>query len=408
MYDCIIVGAGPSGMMCAIKASEKNKKVLLIDKNPYLGKKMSLTGGGRCNITNLKDPNDFIEHLPTKNGRFLYSALSKFNPNDIFHFFEELGVTLKVENDDRVFPKSDKALDLITALHKKLIDNKVELKLATEVLDIEKKNHFIVYTVNEKYFSQKLVIATGGCSYPHTGSTGFGYEIAKKFNHHICELFPTESPIISFDEIIKSRVLQGLAFTNISLSLLNKNNKIIKAINDDLIFTHFGLSGPSALKLSQFVYHELKKQKTVKIMIDFLPQYDQFELKNILLTKKETDKTIKVILKDFLPQRFIDFLLCDLKISTNQKIANISNQQLDNIISKLKTFIIEAHSIKPLKEAFVTGGGVNLQEINAQTMESKIVSGLYFCGEVLDLHGHTGGYNLTIALTTGYSAGLSI
>ena len=217
MYDCIIVGAGPSGMMCAITSGQTNKKTLLIEKNLELGKKMKLSGGTRCNITNLKAVDLFIKNLPTKNGRFLFSALNNFSPLNIYHYFENLGIKLKTENDNRVFPVSNKASDFITALGNELTKNHVEVLTNTTVLEVEKNQHFKIITSAGIYYTQKLVIATGGLSYPHTGSTGFGLEIAKQFNHHITELFPTESPLISHDEVIISKLLQGLSFPNITL-----------------------------------------------------------------------------------------------------------------------------------------------------------------------------------------------
>lgn len=390
MYDCIVIGAGPSGMMAAICASKNNKKTLLLEKNNILGKKMSLTGGRRCNITNLKDNDSFINNLPTKNGRFLYSSLNNFGPKEIYQYFNNLGIKLKEVDNNRIFPISNNALDFIDALHQELIKNNVVIKLNTEVIDISKDNHFLVKTKNKTYKSKNIIIATGGLSYPHTGSTGFGYEVAKKFNHTVTEIYPCESPIISHDEIIKNKALQGLSFSKINLSLCD-DKKTIKTINDDLIITHFGLSGPAALKLSQFVYHYLKDSPDVIIKIDFIPNITDDELIDLL------KQNPKKILKNYLPKRLIDFIYNHFNITDNNKL-----------IKYIKYFPLKAHQVKPITVSFITGGGVSLKEINPKTMESKITPGLYFVGEVLDLHGYTGGYNLTIALSTGYTAGINI
>lgn len=406
MYDCIIIGAGPSGMMCAISASQNGNKVLLLEKNNILGKKMRLTGGTRCNITNLKENEQFIQNLPTKNGRFLHSSLNNFGPYNIYQFFTKLGVKLKEEDNNRIFPVSDKALDFIDAMHKELIKLNVEIKLNTEVIDVKKDNEFIITTTSNIYYARNIVIATGGLSYPHTGSTGFGYEFAEKFNHTVTELFPTESPIISHDDVIISKDLQGLSFSNITISLINKNNKIIKSITDDLIITHFGISGPAALKLSQFVYHYLKEHDEANIQINFIPNISHDEIINLITTN--SNKNLKTILRSLLPNRFIDFMFRRLEIPNERKNSELTNKIINNITKFVKSFTLKVHEIKPITVSFVTGGGVSLKEINPKTMESKLIPGLYFVGEVLNLHGYTGGYNMTIALSTGYTAGINI
>lgn len=411
MYDVIIIGAGPSGIFSGISASKNNKKVLLIEKNDHIGKKMKLTGGGRCNIINLKETKDFIKNLPVKNGRFLYSCLTNYNSFDIYKFFEDLGVLLKVEEDNKVFPKSNKSVDLIVALENELLRHKVDIKYNTEVIDIIIENKFkIVKTNNEIYKVKNIVIATGGISYPHTGSTGDGHLLARKFNHTITELFPTETPIISHDEIITSKELQGLSFTNAKLSLIDENKKIVKSHQNDFIFTHFGLSGPAALKLSQFVYHYLKDNNYATILVDVMPDISYEDIIFNLKVKREQygNKNIKNVLNDLIPKRYLSFLLKQLQIDEDIKMSYLSNKNITDLVNHIKTLKIKVHDVKPIKNAFVTGGGVSLKEINPKTLESKHIPGLYFVGEVLDLHGYTGGYNMTIAITTGYTAGLSI
>jgi predicted Rossmann fold flavoprotein len=411
MVDVTIIGAGPSGMMAAITASAYGKKVILCDKNPDIGKKMKLSGGGRCNITNYKDNNQFILNLPTSNGRFLFSSLNNFGPYDIYQFFEDQKVPLKIEKDDKVFPKSDRSSDFIEALRKVMKSNGVEIKLETEVINLTKtESGFSVETNKGQWQSQAIIVSTGGQSYPHTGSTGFGHHIAQDFGHEITHLFPTESPVLSNDPLIASKVLQGLSFSDIKLSLLDENNQVIKYHIHDLIITHFGLSGPAALKLSQFIYEYLLNHKKAVVSIDFIPERNSEDLINEIKELKEQalHKLAKNVLMNYSQNRFIQYILDQLNITDELKMANLSNQLIIEFVNYLKDFQINVQGIKPIPNAFVTGGGVSLKEVNPKTLESKLVNGLYFTGEVLDLHGYTGGYNITIALSTGYTAGMSI
>lgn len=410
MFDAIIIGAGPSGLMCAITLGSYKKKVLLIEKNEMIGKKMRLTGGGRCNITNLKDVHTFINSLPIKSGRFLYHALTNFGPKDIWDFFEKRGVPLKVEDNDRVFPKSNRALDFLEVFEQEIRNNNITLLTSTEVTDLKITDNIkTVYTTKGAYTTENVVIATGGLSYPHTGSTGFGHNIVRKFNHTVTEIYPTESPLISYDEVITSKILQGLSFKGITITLLDENEKPLKSQTGDLLITHFGLSGPASLRLSQFAYHYLKHHKEALVTIDFLPEQSIEHLKHTLVEYKQTEKTktLKNILKNFIPERLSEYLVSQLKL-TNQKMSDVSKHVLNDLSLLLKNFPIKVHGVKPLEVAFVTGGGISLSELNPKSMESKLIPGLYFVGEVCDLHGYTGGYNLTIALSTGYTCGMYI
>ncbi len=411
MYDVIVVGAGPSGMMCAIRASQNGKKVLLLEKNQDIGKKMKITGGGRCNITNLKDVKLFVKSLPVKNGRFLYSALNQFSPVDIYQYFEQIGVPLKEENENKVFPFSNQSNDFIEAFKNQLNRYEVDVRRETEVLSVSIQSTLkYVKTTKGDFKASKLVIATGGKSHPQTGSTGFGYEVAKDLNHSVTELFPTESPLISHDRVINSKALQGLSFHNVKLSLVDENQKIIQSHTNDLIMTHFGLSGPAALKLSQFVYHYLKNHSSASVYIDFIPQIKRDDLINELKQKRSShpQKQLKTILKGYIPQRLLVYLFNLEKINESLKIAQLSNTLINRMTQWIKQFEVKIHEVKPITAAFVTGGGVSIKEINPKTMESKLIPGLYFIGEVLDLHGYTGGYNITIALSTGYCAGNNV
>lgn len=412
MYDAIIVGGGPSGVMAAITAAEKRKKVLLLDKNDAIGKKMRISGGGRCNITNRKDVETFIKSLPIRNGRFLYHALYQFGPEEIYRYFTERGVPLKVEDNDRVFPVSDRSMDFIGALSVELNQKKVDLKFQTEVLDIKIDEEGIkeVHTNRGNFKAKNVVIATGGQSYPHTGSSGFGHHWSENYGIDVQPLFPTESPILSNDPLIQSKVLQGLSFKDVLLRLKDERSKTIKEHRKDFIITHFGLSGPGALMLSQFVYHYLKDHREALITIDFLPDRKEEELFNEIKAFKQSNplKHVYNALGTYGQTRLIEYVLEKLNLSRDLQMANLDLSSIRSFIDHLKNFPIKVHDVKPLPYAFVTGGGISIKEIDPKTMESKKIDGLYYTGEVLDLHGYTGGYNITIALSTGYTAGLAI
>lgn len=411
MFDVIVIGGGPAGMMAAIMASSTGKKVLLCERNAILGKKMLISGGGRCNITNYKSVNEFISALPAKNGRFLYTSLTQFGPAEIYDFFTTNGIPLKIENQQRVFPVSDRAQDFVTCLSRLLAKHHVQVMLETEVLDIvlEGSKHTI-YTSKGIFTTKNLVIATGGVSYPHTGSTGFGHQMAKKYQHDVTPLFPTESPILSNDPIIQSKALQGLTFTDIEISLYDAQHQVLKTQRDALIFTHFGLSGPAALKLSQFVYHEWAKSKQCLVSIDFFPDETVETMCESIksMKAKMSQKSLRNGLAPLTQERLLTAIFNMLNLNSDMTLAHLNQANIQALASKLKSFPLIVHGVKPLSSAFVTGGGVDLKAIHPKTMESKIIPGLYFVGEVLDLHGYTGGYNITIALSTGYAAGKAI
>lgn len=404
MYDVIIIGAGPSGLMAA--STIKNKKVLLIDKNDTIGKKLLITGGTRCNVLNLKEPNDFIKNLPNKNGKFLYHTLNTFSPKDIYKFIEEKGVPLKVEDHDRVFPRSNKSIDFINMFNSILNDNKIDIKLNEEVTDIEVYEDYKEVTTNKNsYKTKNIIISTGGVTYTNTGSTGDGLKFSKKLGHNITDLYPSSTPLLSNDEVITSTRLQGVTLEDITLSL-KVNNKVIKEIKDNLLFTHFGLSGPSALKISEFVYNNLDNNPI--ILINSLNSTKE-NIINYIKKEKENNPNIKIntLYKGILINRYYEYILDSLSIN-NKPLQELSNKNIELLASYLTEFEIKVIGTKPMNTAFVTGGGVNIKEVNSKTMESKLIPGLYFTGEVLDLHGFTGGYNITIALSTGYIAGSSI
>ncbi|WP_141433760.1 NAD(P)/FAD-dependent oxidoreductase [Bacillus sp. 03113] len=410
-YDVIVIGGGPSGLMAAIGAAEKKVKVLLIDKGDKLGRKLAISGGGRCNVTNRLPVDEIIKHIPG-NGKFLHSAFSIFSNEDIITFFEQLGVQLKEEDHGRMFPVSNKAQSVVDALLNRLDQLHVEIKTNCPVKTIHfQENHdkSVLLQNGEKLDCRAVVVAVGGKSVPHTGSTGDGYAWAKKAGHSISDLFPTEVPMTSAESFIKEKTLQGLSLRNIELSVLNPKGKPLITHQMDMIFTHFGISGPAVLRCSQFVVKAMKKWnlREVTMNIDAVPDQKEGVLFQELwnTVKSEPKKSIKNILKGFQPERYLLFLFENSSIDPNVQGAVISQEQIKQFTKLCKNFQFNVNGTRPLEKAFVTGGGVSVKEIEPQTMSSKLSPGLYFCGEILDIHGYTGGYNITSALITGRIAG---
>ncbi len=396
--------------MAAIAAAEQGVKTLLIDKGKKLGTKLAISGGGRCNVTNRLPEEEVIKHIPG-NGRFLYSPFSIFNNYDIIDFFENLGVALKEEDHGRMFPISNKAKDVVNALLNRLDELDVDVRKSTpvEAVHYGKDSHTVILKTGEKVLSKSIVLAVGGKAVPHTGSTGDGYAWAKKAGHTITDLFPTEVPLLSNDSFIKDKSLQGLSLRDVGVSVLNQKKKKIVTHTMDMLFTHFGVSGPAVLRCSQFVVKELMKgHKPVILEIDCLPDIKEetliAELKE--LAANEPKKTFRNLIKGKLPERLLDYLLEFVGISPNEKSANISNEQIRQLSHAMKHFTINIDGSQPIEKAFVTGGGVSIKEIVPSTMQSKLMNRLYFCGEILDIHGYTGGYNITSAMVTGRVAGM--
>jgi predicted Rossmann fold flavoprotein len=410
-YDVIVIGGGPSGLMASIAASSGGAKVLLIDKGDKLGRKLGISGGGRCNVTNNKDIDELIKYIPG-NGRFLYSSFAIFDNKDIIAFFEGLGIRLKEEDNGRMFPISDKAKTVVDALINKVRSQGVDIKINTPIKDVLYGGGHasgVRLRTGEDISSTCVIIATGGKSVPHTGSTGDGYEWAEQAGHSITELFPTEVPLTSNEAMIRSRELQGLSLRNISLSVWNPKSKRVIEHEGDMLFTHFGLSGPTALRCSQFIVKILKQTEvqTVKVTIDLLPHKKIEEIydETYELAKADSKKAIKNVLKGYVPERLLPFILSKAGLKLETTFDNIPKLPWMEMSKLIKEFPILVNGTLSIEEAFVTGGGVNLKEIDPRTMESKLTPGLYFCGEVLDVHGYTGGYNITAAFTTGYTAG---
>ncbi|MGG3466417.1 NAD(P)/FAD-dependent oxidoreductase [Neobacillus pocheonensis] len=410
-FDVIVIGGGPSGLMAAIAAGEKGAKVLLIDKGDKLGRKLAISGGGRCNVTNRLPVEEIIKHLPG-NGKFLYSAFSIFNNEDIIKFFEGLGIALKEEDHGRMFPVSDKAQSVVDALLTQLERLHVKVFKNSPVADVLYENDQVSAVLlkdGQKIRTKSIVIAVGGKSVPHTGSTGDGYAWAEKAGHTITELFPTEVPVTSSEPFIRDKSLQGISLRDIDLSVLNPKGKPLISHRMDMIFTHFGISGPAVLRCSQFVVKAMKKWnlKEVTMSLDVLPDKKEEELfqEIVKLVKEEPKKSIKNTLKGLLPERYLLFLLEQNGIDASEQGGTISNEKFRGFAKSCKQFQFKVNGTLPLEKAFVTGGGVSVKEIEPQTMGSKFMNGLYFCGEILDIHGYTGGYNITSALVTGRLAG---
>lgn len=410
-YDIIVVGGGPSGLMSCVAAGERGASVLLIDKGDKLGRKLGISGGGRCNVTNAKEQDELIANIPG-NGRFLYSAFQHWNNRDIMTFFEGLGIRLKEEDNGRMFPVTDKASSVVNALIGKVKELGTDIRTNSPVNRVLYENGRtagVELKSGEVIKSSCVIIATGGQSVPQTGSTGDGYPWAEAAGHTITELYPTEVPIVSTEPFIASKELQGLSLREVELSVWNPKGKKVIAHRGDMLFTHFGVSGPIALRCSQFIRQVQRKFDVVNVdmAIDMFPERSQTELAAELKGRLEDEprKSIKNVLKGMLPERMIPLLLARSSIDSDMICSGVSKAAQENLASVLKKFTFRASGTRSLKEAFVTGGGVSLKEIQPKSMESKLMPGLFFCGEIMDIHGYTGGYNITAAFATGYTAG---
>ncbi|HPZ52573.1 MAG TPA: NAD(P)/FAD-dependent oxidoreductase [Clostridia bacterium] len=406
MYDCIIIGAGAAGLFSALSASETGKRVLILEKNNIPGKKIRITGKGRCNITNSCSFDELIENIPG-NGKFLYSSLSRFSNYDIIDTFNRLGLETVVERGNRVFPASNKSIDVVNVLVKELERRNVEIRYNSCVCKIVYENEYVksVY-VNDQFIETKnLIIATGGLSYPGTGSTGDGYRFAIEAGHTIVPTKPSLVPLVSSDQWIKE--LQGLSLKNIRLSLINKDGCFYSDFGE-MLFTHNGISGPLVLTGSR---HYISQQyKEIIASIDLKPALDEEKLDSRLLRdfEKYSRKQLKNAFNDLLPAKMIPVFVNRLDIDDNKTVNQITSYERKQILTLLKDFRINIISHGKMAEAVVTSGGVCTKEINPKTMESKIKKGLFFAGEVIDVDGYTGGFNLTVAFSTGYLAGKSL
>ena len=404
MNNVIVVGAGPAGMMAAIAAS-KNNKVTLVDGNDRIGKKLFITGKGRCNVTNAKDISEFFDYIPG-NPHFLYSSLYTFTNEDTMEFFEKRKIKLKVERGDRVFPESDKSSDIIKGLSKALAENYVETKLNCKVTDvIFHDNKIDKIQINNKEYLEGdyFIFATGGVSYPLTGSTGDGHKFAKKLGHNIVKLKPSLVPIEIKEEYIKE--LMGLSLKNVML-YVKKDNKVLYKDMGEMLFTHFGMSGPLVLTASRYI----KDDNNYVVQIDLKPSLDISELDKRIQRdfKKYINKDFKNSLDDLLPKKLIKTIIELSGINPEKKVNEITKEKRKRLVNLLKNLEFHVKGLRDISEAIVTSGGVDTKEIDPSTMKSKIIDNLSFAGELIDVDAFTGGYNVQIALSTGYIAGSNI
>lgn len=402
-YDVIVIGGGPAGMMAAGTAANNGKRVLLIEKNDMLGRKLRITGKGRCNITNTADDETFFDNLP-KNSKFMFSSYYNFNNYAVIDFFNMLGVETVEERGGRVFPKSEKAIDVVNAMIKFIKDAKVSAKKDKATKILTKDNTvFGVKCESGEYFADNVIIATGGRSYPLTGSTGDGYRFAKELGHTVTEIRPSLVPVETKDSWC--RELQGLSLRNISIKLV-KDSKEIFSDFGEMIFTHFGVSGPVILSASAHI----TDKSQYKIIIDLKPALDEKTLDKRILRDFESfsNKNFSNALDELLPKKLIPVIVELSGISPHKKVNMITKEERETLLKLLKNLTMTVKRLRPIDEAIVTRGGIAVNEINPSTMESKLVKGLYFCGEVIDVDAYTGGYNLQISFSTGRQAGESI
>ncbi|MBP3336984.1 MAG: NAD(P)/FAD-dependent oxidoreductase [Clostridia bacterium] len=405
-YNVAVVGGGAAGMLAAGSAAENGASVILIEKNNYLGKKLGITGKGRCNLTNSAEMREIMENIPT-NPRFLYSAFNAFSNYDIIDLVERYGTKTKVERGGRVFPVSDKAHDVIAAIKKYLREFGVRAVNAEvkEILENNGKITGVMLSDGKIIEAQKVIIATGGVSYPQTGSTGDGFLFAKALGHQIIEPKASLVPMVAEEPFVKD--LMGLSLKNIGISVLNENKKVVYSDFGEMIFTHYGVSGPVILSASSRLSDLGEKKYTLKI--DLKPALDEKTLDNRLLRDFGENKNKDFInsLGDLLPSKLIPVIVKLSGIDERKKVNLITKPERMALLSLLKGFTLTLTEKRPVSEAIITSGGVNVREINPKTMESKLIQGLYFAGEVIDVDAYTGGFNLQIAFSTGYLAGMS-
>lgn len=392
-----IIGGGPAGMMCAIKAAE-NHQVTIFEKNEKLGKKLFITGKGRCNLTNYCDEREFLKNI-VNNSSFMYSSIYSFSPFTTYYYFEELGLPLKVERGNRVFPASDKSSDVIRAYEKKLKTLGVKINLNYEVTSIEKVDGKFIINGRENF--DKVVIASGGISYKLTGSTGDGYKFAKDFGHKVIDQVPGLIGI----NLKNNFSLAGLTLKNVELKVL-KDKKILSREFGEMLFTHRGISGPIVLTTSS----KINRLKDFEMYLDLKPALDPEKLDARILRDfhENQNKNIENVMKSLLPRDLISYVLEGAGISGDKKVNQIIKEDRERLVRTIKNFGLKFDSLDDIDRAIVTSGGVDVKEIDPKTMESKKVKGLYFIGEVLDLDGLTGGFNIQIANSTGYSCGINL
>ncbi|MEG2288591.1 MAG: NAD(P)/FAD-dependent oxidoreductase [Clostridium sp.] len=402
MAKVVVIGGGPGGMMAAIAASENNQ-VVLVEKNNKLGKKLFISGKGRCNITNGKDISEFFDYIPT-NPYFLYSSLYSFTNEDTFKFFNQRGVALKVERGDRVFPTSDKSSDIIKVFENELKEKKIKVYLDSNVKKIKLQDKEITSVILEDGKSiscDHVILATGGASYPQTGSNGDGFRISKDLGHKIIEIKPSLVPLEIVEPWVKD--IQGLSLRNIQLTVRNSDNKIVFREQGEMLFTYFGISGPLVLSASSVIMP--RNKYTVEINLKPALSDKALDLRIQKDFLKYNNKEFKNSLDDLFPQKLIPTMVKLSGISEEQKVNTITKEQRKNFINAISHFTLNVKGLRPVSEAIVTSGGVDTKEIDPSTMKSKIIKNLSFAGEIIDVDAFTGGYNIQIAMSTGFIAG---
>ena len=401
-HDLIVVGGGPAGMFAAITAARNGAKVLLLEKNDRLGKKLLITGKGRCNVTNDCPAEEVLRNTP-RNGRFLYSAMTAFPPESTKQFFENQGCPLKTERGNRVFPQSDRSASILDSLKKALTDQGVTVKTGRvrQILTLEGAVSG-VRTDGDEYTAPSVILATGGASYPATGSTGDGYAMAKNLGHRV---IPAQGSLVPLETAGEDcRRMQGLSLRNVGVRLLDARGKVLYRDFGELLFTHFGVSGPTVLSASCHL-----KGEGCCLVIDLKPALEEGKLDARILRDLELyqNRTMENALTDLLPRSMIPVVLDRLEIDPAMQANSLTKEKRRALVGLLKAFRVEITGKRPVAEAIITSGGVKVSEIDPKTMESKLVPGLYFAGEVIDCDAYTGGFNLQIAWATAFAAGRS-
>ena len=397
-----VIGGGAAGMMAAGTAVLYGAEVTIFESMKFLGKKLGITGKGRCNVTNNSEIHEFLENVP-KNPRFLYTALNTLSPKDTMTHFESLGVALKTERGRRVFPVDDKAKTIVDAMRSYCSGADIIYEKVKRV--IKSGEGFTVKTAEGEYFFDKVIIATGGKSYPLTGSDGSGYKLAMSLGHTVTALTPSLIPLESEDKICGE--LQGLSLKNIEIKILDKSGKILYTDFGEMMFTHFGVTGPVILSASSHLVGRDISELTLSI--DLKPALDEKKLDQRLLTDftKNANRDFINSLSELLPSKLIEPFVSLTGIDPHKKVNSVTKEERRKILELLRGFKISLSGVRPIEEAIITSGGIDVKEISPKTMESKLVGGLYFAGEIIDVDAYTGGYNLQIAFSTGYLAGLN-
>ena len=416
MAKVIVIGGGPAGMMAAITAAEYGNEVIIIEKNSDFGKKLLITGKGRCNITSSLYMSDFIKNTPG-NGQFLYSAFQNYTNTDIIEFLKRQGLEVKEERGNRIFPITDKSVDVLNCFKRKINELNIKKLFNTRVEKILIQNNNIlgVRTDKEIIKTEKIILATGGKSYPLTGSTGDGYSIASSLGHKIIPIKPSLVPLIIYEKN-ECKEMQGISLKNTGIKINDESkNKLIYEDFGEMIFTHFGISGPIILSSSAHLVRykeidDLMKKRQIKLYIDLKPALTEEKLDDRILRdfKEFKNKQFKHSLDKLLPQKMIPIIIEKSCINENKKVNEITKEERKKLVNCLKKFELTIKDFRPVEEAIITSGGINVKEINPKTMESKIIKGLYFAGEIIDVDSYTGGFNLQIAYSTGFTAGSEV